>query len=147
MLRALRSLLLCGVVALPAEAAPSPWAQLTVVDVERFHRSVVDFHPGTMSDADRGAMFGAYGVYNAASEKAGILRGLNLLQGTAAATSISMRDGEAVIHDGPFVQTKEALGGYYVIDVPDLDDAIAWAKQCSGAAYGGVEIRPVLGTV
>jgi hypothetical protein len=101
----------------------------------------------TMSDAERGAMYGAYGAYNAALEKAGILRGLNWLQGSAAATSLSMRDGEAVVHDGPFVQTKESLGGYYVIEVDDLDTAMAWAKQCPGAAYGGVEIRPVIGTV
>ncbi len=101
----------------------------------------------SMTDAERGAMYGAYGAYNAALEKAGILRGLNWLQGSATATSLSVRDGETTVHDGPFVQTKEALGGYYVIEVDDLDTAINWAKQCPGAAYGDVEIRPVIGTV
>lgn len=56
-------------------------------------------------------------------------------------------DGGAAIHDGPFSATKESLGGYYIIEVADLDAAIAWAKQCPGLAYGGVELRPVLGSV
>ena len=54
-------------------------------------------------------------------------------------------DGRQAIHDGPYAETKELLGGFYVIDVPSLDDAIGWAKQIPLSAHGAIEVRPVLG--
>lgn len=57
------------------------------------------------------------------------------------ATTISTRDGKTRIEDGPFAETVETLGGYFVVDVPDLDAAIAWAEKCPAAQYGKVEIR------
>jgi hypothetical protein len=71
------------------------------------------------------------------------IRGGNALQPTSTATSIrTVDDGEATVTDGPFAETKEALGGYYLIDAPDLDAAIAVAKQVPATA-GGVEVRPI----
>ncbi len=67
------------------------------------------------------------------------------LKGTAAATTVRTAGGVKTIHDGPFAETKEQLGGYYLIDVPDLDAAIAIAKKLPVLQDGAVEIRPLLG--
>jgi len=67
------------------------------------------------------------------------------LKGTAAATTVRTAGGAKTIHDGPFAETKEQLGGYYLIDVPDLDAAIAIAKKLPVLQDGAVEIRPLLG--
>jgi hypothetical protein len=66
------------------------------------------------------------------------------LQGTATATTVRTAEGSKTIHDGPFAETKEQLGGFYLIDVPDLDAAIAIAKQVPVLRDGAVEIRPLL---
>jgi hypothetical protein len=67
------------------------------------------------------------------------------LKGTAAATTVRTLNGSKTVHDGPFAETKEQLGGYYLIDVPDLDAAIAVARDLPLHRDGSVEIRPVLG--
>ncbi len=82
--------------------------------------------------------------YNAALAGAGVLRGGNALQPTMTATTVSAPAGEAVFTDGPFAETKEQLGGYYLLDCPDLDTALRWAAQCPAARYGRVEVRPVM---
>jgi hypothetical protein len=79
-----------------------------------------------------------FGENNAAS-----LRGGNALQPTATATSIRGKGDDFTVTDGPFAETKEALGGYYLIEAADLDEAIAIAKQVP-APYGGVEVRPIM---
>jgi hypothetical protein len=66
------------------------------------------------------------------------------LHPVATATSVRVREGRALVTDGPFAETREVLGGYYLVDVPNLDDAIAIAKRHPGARHGTVEIRPVL---
>lgn len=66
------------------------------------------------------------------------------LHGIDTATTIRLRDGEAVTTDGPFAETKEVLGGFYMIDVDDLDAARMWAAKCPLARYGSVEIRPIM---
>src|SRR3954447_11017156 len=66
------------------------------------------------------------------------------LQPTATATTVRVRDGERLLTDGPFAETREQFGGYYVVDVPSLDDAIAIAAQIPGAETGCVEVRPVM---
>jgi hypothetical protein len=63
---------------------------------------------------------------------------------TSAATTVRVRDGETLTTDGPFAETKEQLGGFYLLDCPDLDDAIKWAARIPGARTGSVEIRPVM---
>lgn len=66
------------------------------------------------------------------------------LHGTETATTIRVRDGETVTTDGPFAETKEVLGGYYLIDVEDLDQANEFAARCPGVFYGSIEVRPVM---
>lgn len=74
----------------------------------------------------------------------GALVSANALQGVEAATSIQVRGGKTVSTDGPFAETKEVLGGYYLIDVADLDEATRWAEKVPSSGYGTVEIRPIM---
>ncbi|MEM9034472.1 MAG: YciI family protein [Actinomycetota bacterium] len=85
-------------------------------------------------------------VYTQAVEEAGVMRGGEALQPEAAATTVRVRDGKTVIAEGPFAETKEALGGFYLIDVEDLDAAISWAERIPSVGYGSVEVRPVMDT-
>jgi hypothetical protein len=66
------------------------------------------------------------------------------LEGQDTATTVRVRNGETVVTDGPFAETKELLGGYYVIDVPDLDAALEWAAKMPNVDYGSVEVRPLM---
>lgn len=92
---------------------------------------------------DAGAMMAAYQVFTKALIDAGVMVSADRLQHTANATTVRIAAGAVQIHDGPFAETKEQLGGYYLIETPDLDAALAWAKQCPGAHHGAVEVRPV----
>ena len=85
----------------------------------------------------------AYVAYTEALKQAGVLRGGNRLQPVAAATTVRAANGKPSVLDGPFAETKEQLGGYYLIDVADLDAALAWAARCPGAAHGAIEVRPL----
>ena len=76
--------------------------------------------------------------------QSGVLVGGEPLQGTETATTVRERDGETLTTDGPFAETKEVLGGYYLIDVPDLDQALSWAAKTPLTHYGSVEVRPLL---
>jgi hypothetical protein len=73
----------------------------------------------------------------------GNLRAGEALQPGATATTVRQRNGETLITDGPFAETKELLGGFYLIDVPDLDAALEWAAKMPNIQYGSVEVRPV----
>lgn len=81
--------------------------------------------------------------YAKALERAGVLVGADVLRFSDATTTVTRRTGATQIQDGPFAETKEALAGVFVIDVPDGDAAIAWAEKCPGTSYGSVEVRPV----
>jgi hypothetical protein len=85
-----------------------------------------------------------YNAYSRDLNEAGINRGGEALQPVPTATSVRVREGRTVTTDGPFAETKEGLGGFYVIDVKDLDEALAWAARCPGSWYGTVEVRPVI---
>ncbi len=85
----------------------------------------------------------AYGAYTEALKKAGVLRSSNRLQPVSAATTVRVANGKPQVLDGPYVDSKEQIGGYYLIDVADLDAAISWAARCPGAGHGTVEVRPV----
>lgn len=87
--------------------------------------------------------FGAYRAFVDAMDKAGVLVGNNALKPTSAATSVRIVDGKTQVLDGPYAESKEQLGGYHLIDVPDLDAAIAWAARCPTALHGTVEVRPI----
>jgi hypothetical protein len=86
---------------------------------------------------------GAYMAYTQALHDAKVLVASNRLRPTSAATSVRSADSRTKVLDGPFAETKEQLGGYYVIDVPDQDTAHSWAARCPGARYGTIEVRPV----
>ena len=84
----------------------------------------------------------AFGAYGRALEQAGVLLSADVLQPTAATTTVTRRDGVLRVQDGPFAETKEALAGVFVLDVPDLDAAIGWAEKCPGVQWGVIEVRP-----
>ena len=77
-------------------------------------------------------------------EAAGVMLGGEALEPSTTATSVQVRDGEMLTTDGPFAETKEVLGGFYMIDVPDLDAARMWAAKIPSAPFGTVEIRPIM---
>ena len=82
-------------------------------------------------------------AYAEALEKAGAHVAHGALGPTSEATTVTAPKGEMQVHNGPFAETKEQLGGYYMIDVADLDAAIAWATRCPGASFGTMEVRPI----
>ncbi len=85
----------------------------------------------------------AYMAYMEALREAGALKGSNRLQPTTTATTVRLADGKPEVLDGPYADSKEQFGGYFIIDVADLDAAIAWAARCPAAGHGVVEVRPV----
>jgi hypothetical protein len=95
-----------------------------------------------MSKAEQAEGVAAYGAYTEALKKAGVLVGSNRLQPTANGTTVRVKEGKTQVLDGPYADSKEQLGGYYLIDVADLDAAISWAARCPGASHGAVEVRP-----
>jgi hypothetical protein len=95
------------------------------------------------TEADRGQMMAAYGAYTEAMVQAGILLGGNRLRPSSASTTVRTVEGKVQVLDGPYAETKEQLGGYYLIEAPDLDAALSWAERCPGATYGAIEVRPI----
>jgi hypothetical protein len=97
--------------------------------------------PGSPEQAAEHARWGSY---TQELIDAGVMVGGDALHGADTATTVRVRDGETVSTDGPFAETKELLGGYYILDVADLDAATGWAARVPLAPYGSVEIRPVM---
>jgi hypothetical protein len=95
------------------------------------------------SKAEVDQRLAAYGAYTEALKKAGILVGGNRLQRVSSASTVRLANGKTEVLDGPYADTKEQLGGYYLIDVADLDAALTWAARCPGASHGRVEVRPI----
>ena len=83
-------------------------------------------------------------AYIQAIRQAGIVKAGNGLEPPETGTTVRLRDGRRQVQDGPFADTKEQLGGFFVIEVPDLDTALDWAARCPRAAGGAVELRPVM---
>ena len=104
---------------------------------------VVESGWGELSDAQKEAGLGAYRAYVDAMAKAGVLKASTGLQQTRTATSLRIRDGKTQVLDGPFAETREQLGGFHIVDVPDLDAALRWAARCPTALFGTVEVRPL----
>ena len=88
-------------------------------------------------------MMAAYAAYTEAMTKAGVYVGGNRLRPTSSATTVRVADDKTKVLNGPYAETKEQLGGYYMIDVPDLDAALSWAARCPGASFGSIEVRPI----
>jgi hypothetical protein len=98
----------------------------------------------TMADDERDRLYAEYGTFTQALRDSGALVGANQLQPTSTATAVRVRDGETLTTDGPFAETKEQLGGYYLIDAESLDEAIEWAAKIPTARVGTIEVRPVV---
>lgn len=94
-----------------------------------------------LTPEDFGQIKQAYGAYIGALKEAGVFVDTDWLRPVDTATTLSLKSGTRQVQDGPFAETKETLGGYFVIDVPDLDAALAWAEKCPAAQTGKVEIR------
>jgi hypothetical protein len=88
-------------------------------------------------------LFGAYMEYTQQMAKAGVLRAGEALKPVNTATTVRLRAGKVTTVDGPFAETKEQLGGFYLIEVESLDEALKWAAKCPGVAIGSIEVRPV----
>jgi|SRR5579872_794579 len=88
------------------------------------------------------AELGEYRAFG--KEFAGAIKGGNALQPASAATTVRVRDGKRLITDGPFAETKEQLGGYYLVEAGNLDEAIAMAAKIPGARFGSIEVRPIM---
>jgi hypothetical protein len=96
-----------------------------------------------MSQSEGEKAMAAFMAYTEAVKKAGIFVDSNRLRPTNTASTVTMDGGKTKVLDGPYAETKEQLGGYFMINVPDLDAAISWAARCPATAYGRVEVRPV----
>jgi hypothetical protein len=96
-----------------------------------------------MSEAEMGAIFQGYGKLEEELGKAGKKLGGEALQGVGTATCLQIRSGKRVVKDGPFAETKEQLGGFYLLECANLDEAMDWAAKIPNAANGTVEVRPV----
>ena len=97
-----------------------------------------------MDEAQRGQVFQAYGADTEDMRQKGAFVAGDALQPTSTATTVRERDGDRLVTDGPFAETKEQLGGYYLIDVPGMDEAIAAGEKLPSARMGSIEIRPVM---
>jgi hypothetical protein len=95
------------------------------------------------SDQERETAMKAYRDFTEELRSAGAMVAGDRLQPTANATTVRVRDGEELVTDGPFAETKEQLGGYYLIEADSLDDAIKWATKLPGSHHGTVEIRAI----
>ena len=89
-------------------------------------------------------MFAAYREYTQGIIKSGHMRAGDALQPTSTATTVRVRDGKTLTTDGPFAETKEQLGGYYLVEAKDLDEATKLAAGIPGARVGSIEVRPVM---
>jgi hypothetical protein len=99
---------------------------------------------GSGSEAEQQAELAKWSSYTEEMRNAGAFAAGDALQPTGTATTVRDNDGEPLVTDGPFAETKEQLGGYYLLDVANLDDAIKWAHKCPGARYGSIELRPIM---
>jgi hypothetical protein len=98
----------------------------------------------TKSEADRNAMLAEFSEFTKSIAQSGHLRGGNELNVTSTATTVRVRDKKRVVTDGPFAETKEQLGGYYLVEAKDLDEAIGIAARIPSARMGSIEVRPII---
>jgi hypothetical protein len=96
-----------------------------------------------MGATEEAAMLQEYMAFTQDIVKAGKFKAGDRLEPTANATTVKVRNGKTVTTDGPFAETKEQLGGYYMVEAKDLDEAIAIAARIPGAKYGSIEVRPI----
>ncbi len=97
-----------------------------------------------MSEQQRGQIYGEYMAFTEAIKKSGNHKAGDPLQPTSAATTVRVKNGKAVATDGPFAETREQLGGYYIVEAKNLDEANEIAGRVPGAKYGSIEVRPIM---
>jgi hypothetical protein len=97
----------------------------------------------TYSEEDKKDVYAQYGAFGRDAQAAGVLAGGNELGLTRDATTVRVRDDETLVTDGPYVEVKEALGGFYLLECASMDEALDWAARIPGAAHGAIEVRPV----
>jgi len=98
----------------------------------------------SMSEKERNAIMGEYFAFTEEIKKSGALVAGDALQATNTATTVRVREGKRLTTDGPFAETKEQLGGYYLVNAKDLDEAMAMAARIPAARLGSIEVRPVM---
>lgn len=101
-----------------------------------------ELEPADIPQAELESFQAAFNAYAKSLDAAGVLVAAEILGPSALTSTVTVRDGALNVQDGPFAESKEMLAGVFVIDVPDLDAALAWAEKCPGAQYGTVEVRP-----
>ena len=101
---------------------------------------------GSMSEAEQGRVFGEYMEFSSSIRKSGHYLGGEALQPTGSATTVRVKGGKTLTTDGPFAETREQLGGFYLVEAKDLDEAISLAARIPGSRYGSIEVRPIMPT-
>jgi hypothetical protein len=132
---------LCAQTSLSVENVSITAKELTMQYLLMIYRDEKQMLAASKENSER--TMAAYAAYTEAMKKAGVYVGGNRLQPTTTATTVRNPNGKASVLDGPFAETKEQLGGYYLIDAPDLDAALSWAARCPGAAQGAIEVRAI----
>ncbi len=97
-----------------------------------------------MPEAEQNAIYAEYMAFTSDLRESGAYVGGNRLQPASTAVTVRVRDGEQVVTDGPFAETKEQLGGYYMVEAESLDEALEWAARIPSARLGSIEVRPVV---
>ena len=97
-----------------------------------------------LSQSEQTTMYQEYMAFTQDIVKNGKFKAGDPLQPTSTATTVQVRNGKTITTDGPFAETKEQLGGYYLVDAKDLDEALAIAARIPGAKHGSIEVRPVM---
>jgi hypothetical protein len=96
-----------------------------------------------MNETQMRELFAAYASYTEALRNANVYVDSNRLQPVATATTVRVANGKTQVLNGPYAEAKEQLGGYFLIEAPDLDAALTWAARCPSASHGAIEVRPV----
>jgi len=96
-----------------------------------------------MNEAAMAKVLSEYHEFTQGIVQGGQFKGAERLRPVASASTVRVRNGKTVITDGPFAETREQLGGYYLIEAKNLDEAIAWGSRCPATGHGAVEVRPV----
>ena len=96
-----------------------------------------------LSEPQMGERVAAYRAYLEALNEAGVVKSVGRLQKSTDAATVRVTNGKSQVLNGPYTDSKEQLGGFFLIDVPDLDAALSWAARCPGASHGVMEVRPL----
>ncbi|MES2883419.1 MAG: YciI family protein [Pseudomonadota bacterium] len=106
--------------------------------------TILIYDAASNSDPNTPHVMAAHFAYGALLVEAGVMRGGQGLQPPQTAKSLRLKQGQRVVHDGPFADTKEQLGGFYIIEAESMEAALHWAKQCPVSSDGGIEVRETL---